>query len=212
MRDNAAAFTDEVTQGGTYIDGAGNVRRISTKLRGIFGSPQPAVRQLFHYGNNEGKWAPTTGLREHQYAGYLDDYYAASRALPQRTPQTPQLKALTALENQRAFREGRDIPEETAPDNINNLKIALAHGTYTDKDGILRGVPDELKAIAGEVGQTSSHLWHSGAPEGWAPLTQDPSHGWDAVRRHNDPQNLARSQIPALKQNRGVPRQSKFEW
>ena len=129
MRDNAAAFTDEVTQGGTYIDGAGNVRRISTKLRGIFGPPQPDVRQLWHYGNNEGKWAPTTGLREHQYAGYLDDYYADSRGLSQGTPQTPEQKALTALERKRAFQEGRDIPEETAPDNIVKLNATLNNGT-----------------------------------------------------------------------------------
>ena len=129
MRDNAAAFTDEVTQDGKYTDGAGNVRRISTKLQGIFGSPQPAVRQLFHYGNNEGKWAPTTGLREHQYAGYLDDYYAASRGLAQGTPQTPEQKALTALEHKRAFREGHDIPEETAAANIFKLNATLNNGT-----------------------------------------------------------------------------------
>ena len=121
MRDTAAAFTDEVNQGGTYIDEENNVRRISTKLQGIFGSPQPAVRQLFHYGNNEGGWAPTTGLREHQYAGYLDDYYAASRGLAQGTPQTPEQKALTALERKRASQESCDTSEEMAPDNILKL-------------------------------------------------------------------------------------------
>ena len=110
MRDNATAFADEVTQGGKYTDGAGNVRRVSTKLRGIFGPPQPDVRQLWHYGNNEGKWAPTTGLREHQYAGYLDDYYAVSRGQSQGTPQTPEQKALTALERRRAFEEGQRYP------------------------------------------------------------------------------------------------------
>ena len=129
MRDTAAAFTDEVKQGGTYIDEENNVRRISTKLQGIFGSPQPAVRQLFHYGNNEGDWAPTTGLREHQYAGYLDDYYAASRGLAQGTPQTPEQKALTALERRRAFEKGSDIPEETAAANIFKLNATLNNGT-----------------------------------------------------------------------------------
>ena len=52
-------------------------------------------------------------------------------------------------------------------------------------------MPDELKGIAGEVEETSSHEWFTGAPEEWAPLTQDPSHWWDAVRRYNDTQNLA---------------------
>jgi hypothetical protein len=121
LRDNAAAFTDEVTQGGKYTDGAGNVRRVSPKLRGFLGPRQADTRQLFHYGNNEGKWAPTTGLREHQYAGYLDDYYAVSRGLSQGTPQTPEQKALTALERKRAFQESCDTSEETAPDNILKL-------------------------------------------------------------------------------------------
>ena len=129
MRDNAAAFTDEVTQGGKYTDGAGNVRRVSTKLRGFLGPRQADTRQLFHYGNNEGKWAPTTGLREHQYAGYLDDYYAVSRGLSQGTPQTPEQKALTALEHQRAFREGRDTSDETAAANIFKLNATLNNGT-----------------------------------------------------------------------------------
>ena len=126
---NAAAFTDEVNQGGTYIDEENNVRRVSTKLRRVLGPSQPDTRQLFHYGNNEGKWAPTTGLREHQYAGYLDDYYAASRGLPQRTPQTSEQKALTALERRRAFEKGSDIPEETAAANIFKLNATLNNGT-----------------------------------------------------------------------------------
>jgi len=100
----AGVDEDDMVYCKNKINEENNVRRVSTKLRGVLGSPQPDFRQLFHYGNNDGKWAPTTGLREHQYAGYLDDYYAASRALPQRTPQTPQLKALTALEDQRASR------------------------------------------------------------------------------------------------------------
>ena len=129
MRDNAAAFTDEVTQGGKYTDGAGNVRRVSTKLRRVLGPSQPDFRQLFHNGNIEGGWAPTTGLREHQYAGYLDDYYAVSRGLPQGTPQTPEQKALTALEHRRAFEGGRDIPEETAAANIFKLNATLNNGT-----------------------------------------------------------------------------------
>ena len=129
MRDNAAAFTDEVNQGGTYIDEENNVRRVSTKLRRILGPRQADTRQLFHYGNNEGGWAPPTGLREHQYAGYLAAYYAVSRGLPPGTPQTSEQTALTALEHRRAFEGGRDIPEETAAANIFKLNATLNNGT-----------------------------------------------------------------------------------
>ena len=160
---NAAAFTDEVTQGGTYTDGAGNVRRISTKLRGIFGSPQPAVRQLFHYGNNGGKWAPTTGLREHQHAGYLDDYYAASRGLAQGTPQTPQQNALKALEHKRAFQEGRDIPA---------FASALETGAYNVVENgvsVVKTISPEWAGAFSVSEVTSRQLWHHGNPEDWGP-------------------------------------------
>ena len=73
-------------------------------------------------------------------------------------------------------------------------------------------MPDELKAIAGEVEETSSHEWFTGAPEEWAPLTEYESHGWDAVRRHNDPQNVQGTQNLDEDQLRDLSDQRKDVW
>jgi hypothetical protein len=165
---------------------------------------------VVHHGNPE-DWGPgapwvkrQTSARERHHAGYLEDYQDTSRGRWSGPLKTPEQK--------RAFQEGRDIPEETAPDNINNLHIALARGEYTDKAGIPRGVPDELKGISGERQASYRHLWHSGAPEGWAPLTEYESHGRDAVRRHNDPQNVQGTQNLDEYQLRDLSDQRKDEW
>ena len=67
-------------------------------------------------------------------------------------------------------------------------------------------MPDELKGILGEHEETARHEWHTGAPEDWAPRTQDESHRFDAVRRYNDSQNLAGTQSCTLKEKPDVPR------
>ena len=111
---------------------------------------------MVHHGNTE-DWGPDfpwvkrqTRAPERQHAGH-EDYQDTSRGRWS--------GPLKTSEEKRAFQEGRDIPEETAPDNINNLKIALARGEYTDKAGIPRGVPDELKAIAS--------IWTDEIKEDW---------------------------------------------
>ena len=129
MRDNAAEFANALETGAYNVveNGVSVVKRIPPEWAGVLGISEEASRFVVHHGNTEdwGSGAPwvkrQTSAPEHHHAGYLEDYQDTSRGRWSGPLKTPEQK--------RAFQEGRDIPEETAPDNIVNLNATLNNGT-----------------------------------------------------------------------------------